>query len=65
LDNKFIKNNVVESIYLVLLEVAAKYPLATLNEPLTDADEESLEKSIRSTVDTTAGVGINPPPYQP
>jgi hypothetical protein len=62
LDNKFISNNVVESIYpMGVLEVAAKLPLAELNGPLTDAVEESLEKSIRSTVDN----GPEPPPNQP
>jgi hypothetical protein len=63
LDNKFIKNNVVESIYLVLLEVAAKPYLATLNGPLGDAVTESLEKLMRSTVATV--VGVLPPPNQP
>ena len=41
---------------------ADKYPFAALNGPLTDADEESLEKSIRSTVDNGPGI---PPPNQP
>lgn len=41
------------SIYVGVLEVAAKYPLAEVNEPLGDAVAESLEKFIRSTVPTT------------
>jgi hypothetical protein len=51
-----------KSIYLDLLEVAARPNLAKLNGPLGDAVEESLEKSIRSTV---AVVGRVPPPNQP
>jgi hypothetical protein len=49
LDNKFISNNVVVSIYLVLLEVAADLILSKINGPLGDAVAESFEKSIRST----------------
>ena len=63
LDNKFISNNVVVSIYPTgVFDVAANLYLAELNGPLTDAVEESLEKSIRSTVDTGPGI---PPPNQP
>lgn len=67
LDNKFIEYNVIEGIYLVLLEVAAELvlPGEVLNEPLGDAVIESFEKFIRSTVDTTNGPGLNPPPNQP
>ena len=43
-------------------DVAAKPYLAKLNGPLTDAVEESLEKSIRSTLDVGPGL---PPPTQP
>jgi hypothetical protein len=39
------------------------YILKELNGPLGDAVTESLEKSIRSTVDTF--VGVAPPPNQP
>ena len=46
-------------------DVATEVNLAELNGPLTDAVEESLEKSIRSTVDTIAGPGTVPPPNQP
>jgi hypothetical protein len=64
LDNKFISNNVVVSIYLVLLEVAACRLLpGELNEPLIDAVAESLEKSIRFTIDDIVP-GV-PPPNQP
>jgi hypothetical protein len=65
LDNKFISNNVVGSIYLVLLEVAAKPSLAELNRPLGDADTESLEKFIRSTIENAPGARESPPPNQP
>ena len=62
-DNKFIENNVVSDIYPTgVLEVAPEECFAKLNGPLTDADGESLEKSIRSTVDNAAGL---PPPNQP
>ena len=44
-----------------VLDVAAKYPLPVLNEPLVDTDTESFAKFIRSTV-ATAG---NPPLNQP
>ena len=46
-----------------MFEVAAKAYLAALNGPLGDAVAESLEKSIRSTVDLFAGDA--PPPNQP
>ena len=61
-DNKFIEDNVVSDIYPTgVLEVAPEKYFAKLNGPLVDAVEESLEKSIRFTVDTVA----NPPPNQP
>lgn len=50
------------NIYVGVLEVAAELALATLNRPLGDAVKESLEKSIRFTVDTGPGA---PPPNQP
>jgi len=49
------------SIYLVLLEVAVEEYFAELNGPLGDADIESFEKLIRSTIDT---IGY-PPPNHP
>jgi hypothetical protein len=57
----FIVYDIGMCIYLVLLEVADKPYLAELNEPLGDAVTESLEKFIRSTVDTVG----NPPPNHP
>ena len=54
-DNKFISNNVVESIYPIgVLEVAPgwNFPAGAFNEPLGDPVTKSLEKLIRFTVDT-------------
>ncbi len=49
-----------------VLEVALSFDLVILNDPLNDADTESLEKSIRSTVATGAvGEPPLPPPNQP
>ena len=44
-------------------DVADKLLLAKLNGPLGDADTESFEKSIRSTI--AVNDGIKPPPNQP
>ena len=46
-------------------DVAAEPCLAKLNGPLGDADTESFEKSIRSTVDTDGFGKLPPPPNQP
>jgi hypothetical protein len=47
-----------------VLEVAAESDLIADKLPLNDAVAKSLEKSIRSTVDTF-GPGVKPPPNQP
>jgi hypothetical protein len=65
LDNKFIVYNVIKGIYVGVLEVAPAAHLAELNEPLIDAVEESLEKSIRSILTVEIGNPREPPPNQP
>ena len=50
---------------MCVLEVAAKTCLCKLNRPLGDADAESFEKSIRSTIENDPGAGEVPPPNQP
>jgi len=56
------------SIYVGVLEVAARLFLDTVNVPLGDADTESFAKFIRSTMSVAFVAGVPaglPPPNQP